>query len=646
MKKILIPVLFWSLVAMAENPFSVRVIDGVPRWCKNGVPATPVFFWQHNLDDVDVNEAKKSGIEVFTCFNSKQSYEHPYWVGEGKYDFSWHDAEIGKFFSAHPDAYLIPRVFVPAPYWWLEKHPEEMIGFTDNPERTRGNGGGSTFHESFASEAWKKEQGEAVRQLVRHFKSMPWGERIIGIHITGGTLGEWHIWSGGKDPDCSVPMAKRYGKPIPGAMERDAEYFECFYSATVDAIDHFCRIVKEESDYLTVVFYGYFLANYTPYSHHKALNKLLELDSVDILSSPHVYARRAAGDDGYFRAFPATVAKHGKLFVNEADDRTELGKRDKWDGGWIRGRSEEESVNMLRREFGQAVAHCVGLWYMDIDPGIFRKPAYWAEIDRAYKWYTRQLALPQKRVSEIAVLCDDRGRIHMPREQFLNPVAECAVRKLTFGSLCHIGAPFDFYTLDAADFKTLEKYKVIVLLDGVSLSEKCRAELKKLQNSGRAFIWLHGSGAYDAAAKKWDTGKMRDLTGMDFSLTEKQTIPWQVMESAQETKPGFSPLESHRDFGDWSSHYFGGFAVSPAKFRAVCKEANVFLYSEEDDVVSASESALMIHASSDGVKTVKLPSPKKVTDMVSGEVLGEKTTVIRKEMNFGETALFELAPAP
>ena len=630
-----------TILEKKQNPFSVRNINGVPRLLKNGTPVFPLMFWQWTIEEDDAKNAHKTGVDIFTCFGSSFFRDHHYWIGEKQYDFDPLDQKISEFFRLRPESYLIPRIFVTAPQWWLEKHPEEQVQFSDSSSQNSKNN-----HESFASELWKREQGEALRVLLRHFRSMPWSDRIIGIHIAGGPCGEWHWWYDGQTPDYSLPMVVRYGKTIPPPMERDAAYYQTFYSSAVDAIEHFCRIVKEESDWLTVVFYGYFLSYNNPNSHHRALHQLLELDCVDILAAPHTYSRRRPGEDAYFRSFPATVAKHGKLLFDESDDRTPLGKRTYASGGRIIADTPHDAIRMLRREFGNAITHCIGLWYMDIDPGMFRAPDYWAEIERACYWGNRSLTLPCRRVSEIAVLCDETGQYHLPAKHIFNNKNIEVLRERQFSEFCKIGSPFDFYTTDDVDAKTLSQYRIIVLLDGVAVSDRVRKELRALRGDNRAFIWFYGAGAFCYKSGKYTAEAMSELTGLHFELAPRQPMPyrtsfdnWEMGES----EPGFLPWESMGDFGTWSSWYFGLPNVLATKLREIAHRCGVFLYSESNDVLSVSESALMLHCSSSGEKTIRLPSPKIVTDMISGIQIGNNIREFRFHANAGDTALFELA---
>jgi hypothetical protein len=94
-----------------------------------------------------------------------------------------------------------------------------------------------------------------------------------------------------------------------------------------------------------------------------------------------------------------------------------------------------------------------------------------------------------------------------------------------------------------------------------------------------------------------------------------------------------------REFPDWTSIDLGEPVIAAETLREIFRAANVHIYADSGDVVSASDSALMIHASSTGEKTVRLPKPCRITDLVSGAIQ-EKTQVFSITMQVGETALF------
>ncbi|MBE6388635.1 MAG: hypothetical protein E7043_00505 [Lentisphaerae bacterium] len=617
------------------SKFTVEKHNGIPALYRDGVKEVPVMYWMRELTAEDLRDIHETGIRLFTCHWGRSAMAHPFWVGENEYDFSWFDEQMELFARTCPDSWLLPRIFVSAPEWWLKKNPDECIGYSQ-PE------GDIPKNVSFASEKWKEEGGEALRQLLRHLKSMPWHDRICGIQVAAGHCGEWHVWYSYSIPGSSQAMAKRYGAPIPPPEQRGEKFWKCYFSAGAEAIDRFCTIVKEETDYPAMSFYGYFQNSDNPYLMHLAVDQLLRSDKVDMLASPHVYSRRLPGEDAYFRAYPASLAKHGKFFIDEADDRTHLGSYHDYNGRRIMGDTVEESQNMMYRELGNAMTHCVGLWYMDIDGGMFRAPEYRAVIKDAYRIYRDHLQLPQERVSEVAVIHDPAGRMSRPYYSTANCFDEVAVPDLAFASLTRAGAPFDLYTSGDLDYETVSKYKVLVIMGGAALSDGARKELEKLKSDGRTIIWLWGAGSI--LNEKFTEKGIRELTQLDIRMTPEQEFPHLSEDGWLPGKivPGFEPQEISRKFAGWRSIYFGTADVAPAKFRDILDEAGVFIYSKTDDVISVSRSAMMLLGSTPGVKNIQLPGRRNVRNLRTKELIGEDIDRFSITLKQGETLLLEM----
>lgn len=147
------------------------------------------------------------------------------------------------------------------------------------------------------------------------------------------------------------------------------------------------------------------------------------------------------------------------------------------------------------------------------------------------------------------------------------------------GELCKSGTPFDFYVSADLESDVMERYKVIFCLDGLAFNAKERRRLHELQKDGRTFLWFHDTGAVVDGRRS--IANSRELT------------------------------------------------------------AGVHIYLESEDVFSASDSALMVHAASDGEKRISLPASRRITNIVTEKVTGcAKSFSI--PMKFGETALFLL----
>lgn len=619
---------FWNPKHMKTRTiFSIDKTSQTPRLLKNGEQIFPMLFWQTSIEEQDGRAFSEAGVEVFTFTRSFQAYEHPFWTGENTYDFSFFDGEIEKFRRACPGKYCIPRVFVCAPYWWLEKHPEECCQYAVPTESYRHGQDRKltqgTFHESFASELWKREMGQALRMLIRHIRDSEYSDCVVGLHIANGHCGEWHYWGAGLSPDVSAPMRAYLRDADATPEKRDWQFYDRFFQAEYDAIIHFARIVKEETDgtFLNVVFYCYLTGHALEWAHGAA-GQLLNAPEIDIIAAPHSYYYRAPGDSGYFRNFPASVAAHGKLFIDEADDRTWISLGQHHSQNRPLGASTlEDSLMIIRREFGNALIHNIGLWYMDLSGNTFHDAQLMKEIENLHAWGVRSMTKPRPRRSEVAVFYDMRGKYYLPK-CYKNTIPYDFMTPDRISNLCRAGAPFDLYLAGDVCLPEISRYKVLIFVSLLAPSPEIRRAVERLKGNGRTLIWSYSSGLFGEDNRP-DVRNMTDLTGLDFSSADSVDFPAVGINSACSQKPGVLPLEAERDFQSWRSVYTWNPDLSVETLRREYARAGVWNYLDTPDVLQVSDGALMIHAAEAGRKTIRLPQPKIVTDITENRNLGE-----------------------
>ena len=184
------------------------------------------------------------------------------------------------------------------------------------------------------------------------------------------------------------------------------DYREAFQNATVDAIEYFCRIVKEESNgrLLTCVNYAYQpdVAWAAQETHHRAAARCLRSKVIDMFSAPHSYYYRDLGNHGNLRHFPESVSLHGKLFIDEADERTHLTRA----GYSFRlAQTMDQSLQVLRRSLANMLTYGVGMWYMDQSSGQwYDAPQFWQDFTAYQHWTEVSMTLSRQRRSEVVCI--------------------------------------------------------------------------------------------------------------------------------------------------------------------------------------------------------------------------------------------------
>ena len=704
------------IMAMASSQASaeweVKPAGGTPALWKDGQPMMPMIFWQSYPLQYEVEGFSKAGIDIFSFFRSSQHYSTPYWKADGSFDFAFLDGGIREVLRFNPKAYCLPRIFATAPQWWVELNPGEVCkyasGQTTNPPR-----------ESFASRKYLDEVGRAYRRAVRQVLDADYGRQVLGIHVTNGPWGENFAW----DPlirkdrpsasDVSEPMRQalvdytrtKYGGDVsrlrkawkdanltfetvhvPGLDQRkhiDAgawrdpaksravmDYFECHNQVTVRMLDHFCRIVKEESGgrLLTAMFYGYTQDQNWPIEcDHRAISQLLRLKSVDMLSSPHTYSRRDLGGDAGMRQYLASTALHGKLFVDEGDDQTHLERLKPKPDRRAFAKTPEHSKAFLYREFGNTVTHGVGLWYMDLNGGWFRDPSLVETVGRMTKWSHVSMSHSRRRNAQVAV-------ISAPESEFYLGYRETPDNEIGFGlyhdqmeELYRTGAPFDWYLIDDLEAIKTRDYRVYIFLDCFYLTDAQRKTIKQLQSNHRALVWFYAPGY--ASQENLSQQRMEDLTGFRFEQTPQGTLKGNLAgtqreygidktqrsiftvlpeDGVRQLAMGVGELKNkivlaERTRDGWTSLFSSVTGVPSDLLGKVYARAGVHRYIESDDPISANESWLMIHTRTAGTKHVRLPSRcKKVTEITTERVVAENADHFSMELPQFSTAVFLL----
>ncbi len=736
----------FSCTAATPGPgWRVAELNGAPGLYRDGKPVAPILFWQWEIEEQDARAMRSADVNLFGVFGSFPHYANPYWKPEGFAGMAYQDANLDKILSWGPDAAFLPRLFYSAPDWWIAAHPAEQVRYSNPNVMPPAKNGqfGAIPRESFASELFRRECGPVYRQAVRHLMDR-YGRHLLGIHLTSGPWGEHFTWDAltqlsgaplekGGFSDVSQPMTRafrrflrtKYGADVarlrtawrdaavtfdtaavptyvdrqkvgadgvwrdPAQGRRVPDYFECLNRTTVDMLDHFAGIVKDESKGTlpTLAFYGYTQdERWILECDHRAIAQAYRSPNLDMFSAPHTYHRRSPGEDGSMRCYLASAALHGKLFVDEGDDMTHLEQRKKYPDARCSATNLFESVNLLYREFGNTVTHGVGLWYMDLKRDTFRDPALIEAVGRMRRAADLALKHDRAHISEVAVVSNVESEYYMGyRRTEANNICELLYLQ-QMGAFYRAGAPFDWYLAEDLDAVLARNYKVVVCLDCQYLTERQKAQIEVLKKDGRTIVFFHAPGyvsetglsrtrmeevcgvkmkpgtargvlsAVDVATgREWGCGLTKPVDGLEdrprgvrhrtpgtaqkglFLPAEGQTLMTGVGELAG------VPVAVERKQKDWTAVFSALPALAPDVLRRLYHAAGVHVYTDADVVLSANKAWLMLHTRAKGDYAVRLPRVcAKVTDVTCGKVVAENTDTFVYPLEKFQTAVFLL----
>lgn len=652
----------------------IRPHNGAPAVWVNGSPIAAMAY--ADVGPPSLRHTRRfadAGIKLYHQFSAASLG----WVAPGRFDFSPVDYSMMTVLEGNPDALIIPRVSIQAPEWWLQSHPDQIIGYAAITGHRSDVYGGTRFP-SMASEIWLKDAGDALRQYVRHIASSPYAGRVIGYHIGSGIYGEWHYPGSEYLPDTSAPMTeafrrwlkREYGGDVaalraawndpdaefesaqvprteerlssdfgifrdPRISRRVIDYYRCYHEVLSDAILHFAKIVKEETQgrALVSIFYGY-TSNvlWTQEGGHWNLQAILDSPYVDILCSPHTYVGRRLGEDGYLRALPGSIRMHGKFFMDESDDRTHL----------VAGSNQfrfadtpEESAALLRREFANVVTQGFGQWWFDMDSCWFDSPPLMAEIASLRQAAERSLALPRLSAAQIAVFASEDSVFYTANWKSGKDRATDLLLNEQWRELAKMGAPYDLYELKDIARPGFPDYRCYIFLNCFYVPKAVREAVEnKVKREGRAALWIYAPGLIDETGLGGD--RMTALTGIELDAAAVETQP--VYDPSKD-----SGLKIERLPG-WVSIYSPGPVVSSKSLREVARIAGCHVYSDSDDPFFCNSSYVALHSRTAGTKRISLPRRCTVRDALTGELIARSAGRFAANFKRHETRIFELVP--
>lgn len=642
-----------------------------------------------------------------------QSFSLPLpWGRDGEPpDYSGVDAVMQAVLAEDPEALCIPRFGMGPPGWWYEQHPEDRMRFDDAT-------GDTQFWESPASEPWRRDACEALRQFVRYLEDH-YGDHVFGYHPCGQHTGEWFyqeswtpklhgfdrateegfrrwlearygtdaaLQTAWRDPTAtlaavSAPTVEQRLAPglgllrDPAADRRVIDFHEYLSLAMEEPLEQFARVIKQETGGRKVVcfFYGYFfdmcgVPRGPAATGHLAMSRLLRCPDVDIVCSPISYFDRDLLGSGPFMTAIDSLAPHGKLWLNEDDIRTYLSEES---DPYSRVPTPEGTFWVHQRNFGQVFTRRCATWWMDLPgTGWLLGQDIWDHLKPLGAIYDANLDTQASYAPEIAVVVDEPSIFDLTANNTLSYPLLYVLRQ----QLNRLGAPVGYYYLQDLAEGRVPRAKLYVFLNALSVPADVRSRvLAQVERPGATALWLYAAGVL--GERSFEPAASEALTGIKLAVAEGVSVPrivptGELAESlggpqpfgtdapvaplfAVVLRPGVEPLGTWEgsdlvaaaklEYGGARSVFVGSLTVPAALLRGVARQAGAHIYLDTDDHVMSDGRYLFLHAATAGEKRVALPTPARVTDALTGEVVATGDQFMLT-MEAGETRVLLTEP--
>ncbi|CAL1520476.1 hypothetical protein MMC2321_04241 [Chitinophaga sp. MM2321] len=531
-----------------------RNYNGRPTFFKNGTPYNWSGYATYNFVPGSVNEFGRSGANLFYIPVAAGRHIHqvasPTWYGGNDYDFGELEQRVCMALSANPDANIVLRVSLCLPPFWFDEHPDARATVrTKNGDIVWEETG--TIGPSLASTAWRQQQAEVLRELIRYVKRQPWAERVVSFFPSGEVTEEWFAWACNDNqfadysnvnenafaqwcrkngygftriPDPAI-RAQGGRDVFPDTEEgRWAAAYDSYYSLlTAETINYFSHVIKEETQQRSLVgiLYGYVIqcageARQST-SGNFALREILDNPDIDYITGIPLHTFRKLTGNGYdtYTSATASIQAAGKLYNNE-DDLFSWLHNDSWYTEYDHNDPRGAAISMHRRVLANDAVHGASRQWFSLYPTWHYDKALQEEFARQIRLHAGNTGFDRTPTEQVAFMVDDNsfGSFTATSKYPLYS------HHFMMSALARTGAPLGVWLLSDAN-KLPDRIKVVVVAFSPAAKKEDIAKLKTLISKGnRTIILIGATGLIDPVTGKWNTSATAQLTGLPVKIED------------------------------------------------------------------------------------------------------------------------------
>ena len=551
--------------------------NGRPMLYINGQKVIPVIY---GLSDIPASQSRtvqaQKNIKNFAnqginlVLLDAQIYK--IWKKTDEFDLTMFREELRGILEANPAAYIIIRMHMNAPYWWMRDNPDEIVVYEDTKpidggeyERLIKDDFKPMMRVSVASKKWLKEGGELLARVCRELSTPDEGMRVIGIQIAGAFYGEWHQWAYfDHEPDYSLCMTRRYRSFLQEKYKSDEDLrkawanttasinwaflspsstrlmtdqgcfrdplhsraaidsLKCLQRTIPEAINHFAKVAKKNwcRSLLIGAFYGYFFnvgGNRATIGGHLETDLIFQENVIDFMSGPFPYMNNLKMSGiGLSRGLLESMRLHGILWLTEMDQEP-IGTAEGFIGG--DEKYHPETIALLRRNFMESITRGMGFWFYDhrIVPSgsLYQKNGWWDhpallhEIHKLYDLSDTYTNQLYQPVADVVLVYDTEAYYHMPQNSF----ADASVEYSILHSIGHAGVSYDMVYLHDIDHIDWDRYKCVIFVNTVYIEDEVKTYIHQvIARNNRHIVWLYAPGYSNG--KNLSTESVSDLIGI------------------------------------------------------------------------------------------------------------------------------------
>lgn len=483
----------------------------------------------------------------------------------------------------------------------------------------------------------------------------------------------------------------------PAHNRRAQDYYVVHSKVMEDSLLQFASAVKQACDrqQLVGMFHGYLQNHWLLEGGQATLKDLLASPDVDFWSGPPQYDRRGVGEHGCIRFPPASLRQHGKLWISESDIRTSFSEPAAGNPA-LHGRPPDvaESLACLQREYAHQLCEGFTGWWFQMGREWYHQPPILELFDRMQRCGEAAMGFDRGSATDVASVVDLESLFTGPPW----PVTSALVDTIKVQELCRLGTPVDHYELADILADGVRPYKLYLMLNCFRLDDRERRLIdERLRQRGATLVWMFAPGLFNPdRTPEMAPAHCRDLLGFGLQAETGAPRPLEMRLNAA-GQAVFAGFQAERVFGSFERpqwvadpktggvreqtpgalslrqrwHSTGGTVLAtfvedgqpaiaareteratdiwigsvmaPADLlRSLARRAGCHLYCDADEIIYANRSFLAIHTRSAGPRTFALRQPADVTEIFTGQELGNRVSRFEDAIGAFRTRVYVL----
>ena len=411
-------------------------------------------------------------------------------------------------------------------------------------------------------------------------------------------------------------------------------------------------------------------------SGNMSLVNLLDAPGVGGLITPHDYQARGAGGVFEPEGVADSAVLRGRLMLCEMDTRT---YGDAYPHATAPARDPKEFAAVTWRNVAEGLTRGFVPYWMDTHTDWFGPPEIQPTIRRQAEVMREAVDWPHETVPGIAMILDDEAVLETNGDgRFLN---EAVMWEWKTG-LVRAGVPVRKYLLSDLALSQFPKHRVYYFPNLFRIDAARLKLIEKVLRNGHVVVWGPGTGISDGDAI--GTAGAARLTGFEFDLLDvnyprrtlladtshpltrglssatvlggplaygpvlfpKTGTPLGVAwTKLGVNRTGLAALDRKAaDGSTWTSVFTTTPGLPAAFWRNAARHAGAHVWCEQDELVMADAGLVALHSIVSGPKTLRLPGPRRVIDVVTGKTVAESADRIEFDLVAPDTRVFRLTP--